>query len=185
MHENKCVNKHWCVLKIHYKRQTTVLSIMFVLVGMMFLVPVITEKAQASINANAFTRLCCFSHVRAHMYTGSFLAGPRPPGWPFEPITNELIWTTIGPVPYGDERGYVSADVGPSHIPVIFHFNNPASGSNTCSGERAGPVIVTCAISSGVHANARFTVLPLVALPDTNGGDANSDNEGDNSGDTP
>jgi len=116
---------------------------------------------------------------------GSFVAGPRPPGWPFEPITNELIWTTIGSGLYGNEKGYVAADVGPSHIPVSFHFSNPARGSNTCSGERAGPVIVTCTITQGVHANARFTVIPLVALPDGNDGDANNDNDGDNSDDTP
>jgi hypothetical protein len=185
VHEDKCVNKHWWILEMDYKKQTAVLSVMFILVGMMFLVSVITEKALASINATAFTRLCCFSHVRAHLYAGSFLLGPGAPGIPGTPIKNELTWITLGSGLYGDEKGYVAADVGPSHIPVSFHFSNPARGSNTCSGERAGPVIVTCTITQGVHANARFTVIPLVALPDVNAGDANSGNEDDNSGDTP
>jgi hypothetical protein len=39
------------VLKMNYKGQTTVLSAVFVLVGMMFLVPAITEKALAKASA--------------------------------------------------------------------------------------------------------------------------------------
>jgi len=38
-----------------------------------FLVSAITEKAQATIDATAFTPSCCFSDVRAHFYAGSFL----------------------------------------------------------------------------------------------------------------
>jgi hypothetical protein len=38
---------------MHYKRQTAVLSVMFVLVGMMFLVPAITGKAMAQLVARA------------------------------------------------------------------------------------------------------------------------------------
>ena len=48
------------VLKIGYKRQTTI-AVMFVLVGMMFLVPTITEKALAVIAAEAATKPCCFA----------------------------------------------------------------------------------------------------------------------------
>jgi hypothetical protein len=39
--------------KTDYKRQTTVLSVSFVLVGMMVLVPAINEKALATIDAHA------------------------------------------------------------------------------------------------------------------------------------
>jgi hypothetical protein len=48
--EYKCVNKRMWILKTDYKRQTTVLSIMFVLI-----VPAMTEKALAIIRATAHT----------------------------------------------------------------------------------------------------------------------------------
>jgi hypothetical protein len=168
-------------LKMDYKRQTAGLSVMFVLVGMVFLVSAITEKAQATIDATAFTPSCCFSHVRAYFYAGSFLLGPGPPGNPFGPIKNELRWITKGDGFYGNERGYVAADVGPSHVPVTFHFNNPARGENTCGVEPH--YLGRCSITQGVHALARFTVVPT--LSDANDGNANGGDEGDNSGDTP
>jgi hypothetical protein len=160
-----------------YKRQTAVLSAMFVLVGMMFLVSAITEKAQATIDATASTSSCCFSNVKAHLYAGSFLLGPGPPGNPFGPIKNELRWITKGSGFYGDEKGYVAADAGPSHVSVTFHFFYPAKGRNTCGVEPH--YLGRCTITQGVHALARFTVVPT--LLDANDGD----NEGDNSGDTP
>jgi hypothetical protein len=185
MHEAKCVNKHWWILKMHYKRQTAVLSVMFVLVGMMFLVPAMTEKALASIAATADTVTCCFSHLKYHMDSGRFIIPPIV--FPTRP--DELTWLTIGsssPFGGGDEKGFVAADVTPLHIHVIFHFFNPARGTNTCSVDPPPPV-VTCTISQGVHAGARFIVhiVPSSLLPDANGGDTDSSDEGDNSGDTP
>jgi hypothetical protein len=103
-----------------------------------------------------------------------------PPGNPFGPIKNELRWITIGSGLYGDERGYVAADVGPSHVPVTFHFNNPARGTNTCGVEPTYGG--SCTITRAVHAQATFTVVPSLLA---DGGDANGGDEGDNSDDTP
>jgi hypothetical protein len=181
IHEDKCVNKHWCRLKMDYKRQTVVLSVMFVLVGMV-LISAITEKALAIISGLATTRPGPFSHLAFHMDSGKFLIPPHythPLG-----ARDELQWITIGsssPFGGGDEKGYVAADAGPRHVPVTFHFFNPARGTNTCSVD---PVSVgSCRISQGPQAGAVFTVnnLPSPALSDSNDGD----NEDDNSGDTP
>lgn len=46
-----------------HKGQTTVLAGVFVLVGMMFLVPATTGKAQAAIKAEASTKPCCFAKL--------------------------------------------------------------------------------------------------------------------------
>ncbi|MGC1932374.1 MAG: hypothetical protein WA667_25665 [Candidatus Nitrosopolaris sp.] len=171
---------------MHYKRQTAGLSVIFVLVGMVFLVSAITEKELASVAATAHTPICCFSSVKYHMYAGRFIVPPIV--YPTKP--DELIWLTIGsssPFGGGDEKGYVAADAGPHHFPVKFNFFNPARGPNTCGVEP--PHVGRCTISQGVHAGAQFfldsLVPPSPALSDGNDGDANSDNEGDNSGDTP
>jgi uncharacterized membrane protein len=50
VHEDICMLN---IPKMDYKRQTTVLSVMFVLAGMVVLVPAITEKAEAKIFAEA------------------------------------------------------------------------------------------------------------------------------------
>jgi hypothetical protein len=183
----QCVNERRCILKMDYKRQTTVLSIMFVFVGMMFLVPAMTEKAQASISAHAETPICCFSGVKYHMYVGKMVIPPF-----VSPLRKtELTWFTMGNANRifggGDERGFVAADVGPAHVPIQFNFFNPAKGSNTCSVDP--PWLGKCDISGGTHAGVRFDVIYIFLgsppLPNANGGDANGGNDGDDSGDAP
>jgi hypothetical protein len=190
MNQDKCVNKRLWILKTDYKRQTTVLSVIFVLVGMMLVVPAMTEKAHASILASAISHVGSFSDVRGHMYAGEFLPGHEP-----RSITPyQIIWGTHGrcspprcfpPIPSGgDERGYVAARVGPTLASVEFHFSNPAKGSNTC-GFAPSIYLVTCSITQGVRATAKYDVNFHTGsrLPD--GGDANSADEDDNSDDTP
>jgi hypothetical protein len=170
-----------------YRRRTTVLSVMFVLVGMMFLVPAMTEKALATIDATAISHVGSFSNVRGHMDNGKFQIG-----YP-QTFGDHIYWKTRGSGIFGggDERGYVTAKVGTFGTPVKFSFFNPALGRdrppNTCFVEPGHtPYYETkCTITQGVHATATYEVRPLASLPDAHGGDANSDNEGDNSGDTP
>ena len=165
MHEHKCSNKR------------NVLSVMFVLVGMMlFLVPATTEKALAMIFAVAETPICCFSSIKYHMYEGRFLIPP------LFPNRDEIEWVTIGsasPFGGGNERGYVVADVGPHHIPISFHFFNPARGPNTCGVDP--PFRGTCTITQGVRASASYHVTYLSSLPPS---DVNGSNQGDNSRNT-
>jgi hypothetical protein len=67
-------------LKTDYNRQTTVISVMFVLAGTMFIVPAITEKALALTSGNAYLNIeGKFYNVRGHLSAGVFL---RPFGYP-------------------------------------------------------------------------------------------------------
>jgi hypothetical protein len=192
IHEDKCVNKRRWILKMDYKRQTRVLSVMFLLVGMMFLVPAITEKAHASIDATARLSTppaisAAFTNVRGHLYAGFF----DPP--PILRSPTEIFWSTFGLG--GNERGYVVATIvgfQPHYFSgdATFHFNNPARGPNTCdkalSSTLSPYLVASCHITQGVHAVATYTVAarPLGASA-SNGGDANGGDEGDNSDDTP
>ena len=165
MHEHKCSNRR------------NVISAMFVLVGMMLLlVSAMTEKALAMIFAVAKTPICCFSSIKYHMYEGRFFIPP------LFPNRDEIEWVTIGsasPFSGGNERGYI-ADVGPHHIPVSFHFSNPARGPHTCGVDP--PFRGTCTITQGVRASASYHVTYLSSLPpsDVNGRDVNGSSHGDN-----
>jgi hypothetical protein len=143
-----------------YKKQATVLSLMFVLVGMMVVVSAITEQALARVDGYALGPPdSVFYNLRWHMDAGRFVVGPINNG-------HLIRWETIGDGLFGggDERGYVSAHVGT--FLVYFHFNNPAAGrgSNTCHGV---PSFVSCTINPrGVFATARYYSYPL---PHANG----------------
>jgi hypothetical protein len=180
IHEDKCVNERR-ILKTHYKKQTTVLSVMFVLVGMMFLIPAITEKAQASITAHARAAFP-FLNVRGIMYPYSGFFTTYPGAVPGSG-GREITWATSGLG--GNEIGQVVANVGPAHTQVHLHFINPFIGPNHCFVQPANAG--SCDITQGIHATARYLVIVggTTILPDANGGDANSGDEGDNSDDTP
>jgi hypothetical protein len=177
MHEDKRVNKHCRILKMDYKRQTAVLSVMFILVGMMFLVPVMTEKALAMITARAHTGGgSYFSNLRWHLDAGHWSSLPHL----VSPA--QIYWKTFPP---SAERGLVEADwnLGSTHFRVGFDFNSPASGiGNSCSVDP--PSVGYCTIPR-VGGIITATYHVLIALPGANGGDANGGDEGDNSGDTP
>ncbi len=159
----------------------------------MFLVPAMTEKALATIDATARTSVCCFTSVRGHLDAGTF----DPP--PFLRSSTEIFWATFGGIIIpGNERGHVVATLtlinrGPPFPSgdATFHFNNPLRGDNTCdtalSQTLSHYLVASCHINPrGFHAVATYT---LAARPlgssSANGGDDNSDDEGDNSDDTP
>src|SRR5215467_990200 len=101
-----------------YKGQTAVLSAIFVFVGMMFLVPAITERALARIDATATgtcgpegqTQPCEFKVVNQQLYSGQWAMWPKVEG-------TSVTWQTSGNPAPGDEKGWVSVnfglDVGP------------------------------------------------------------------------
>jgi hypothetical protein len=98
------------ILKMDYKGQTTVISVIFVLAGIMFLVPVITEKAlgriEASISFSPAFGEKWLTFVSSHLDDGKFVAEPT------KGPTNTALWTTTGTGIFdGDEKGYVKYDV--------------------------------------------------------------------------
>ncbi len=140
-----------------FKGQTAVLSA-FVLVGMVFLVPAITEKAQASIKAvvtgtcgpEGQTLPCSFALVRQHLTFGSWEQFPSSGG-------NNVGWKTRGAEP-GDETGSVVYRVSGGGEAEL-HFANPLIGSNKCdvvilSGQ--GQLSGTCNAGKG-YVDAQFT----------------------------
>ena len=136
-----------------YKRHTAALSVIFVLVEMIFLVPAITDKALARVEGSAISSIGSFSHVSGQMSAGRFAVRPINLG-------NEIIWATIGngPIGGGNERGFVSANV--AGAVAIFHFSNPARGDNTCSVGGTIPHTSRCTITQGVFSRARYFVTP-------------------------
>jgi len=143
------------LVKVAYKRQTTELSLVFVLGGMMFLVPVITEKALALTDAAAYApAFTDFSNLRTHLDDGKFVFGPTLSG-----DRKIIFWTTTGTGIFGgDETGYVQADVTGYGI-VTFYFSNPASGRNTCSIVAPITLQTECTITQGISAYAKYTLV--------------------------
>jgi hypothetical protein len=152
------VNK---VLKMDFKGQTAVLSAVFVLVGMVFLVPAITEKALAVIKASATgtcgpegdTHPCEFAIYNQHLYSGQWAMWPRVEG-------TSVTWQTSGNPAPGDEKGWVSVNVGANPkvaTSVRLDFDNPNRiGGNNCdvAPRDAG----TCHAGSGYTATFTYTL---------------------------
>jgi hypothetical protein len=120
-----------------YRGHTAVLSAILVLVGMMFLVPAITEKALAVIHATAKgvcgpegqTRPCEF------VYTGARLSASELGAWVSNPTHSGtfVTWSTTGGG--WDEKGFVKYNVsGPTGQKemAVLSFENPLVGSNKC-----------------------------------------------------
>src|SRR5215831_2716222 len=96
-----------------FKGQTAALSAVFVLVGMMFLVPAITEKALAIVNARAtgtcgqpkgpyeHTYPCEFTLVKKSLDKGKWASEPTQSG-------TVVTWSTTGNPAPGDEKGSVT-----------------------------------------------------------------------------
>lgn len=151
------MNERWWIMKMAYKRQTAVLSVVFVLVGMMFLVPAITEKALARTEAVAYPpAFSSFFNVRTHLDAGKFIQ--EPPEKSFIPG-----WVTAGTGLFGgDEKGYVQYDVKDWGT-ATFYFYNPNSGSNTCNVVADPKLQAKCSITQGNFAQATY----LLCLPET------------------
>jgi hypothetical protein len=144
------VNK---VFKMDFKGQTAVLSAMLVLVGMVFLVPAITEKALGGIHATASgecgtktqTHPCQFTLIGRHLGPGTWISQPTPSG-------TRVTWSTGGNV--GDEIGWVLYNVEGGTAKL--YFINPLVGSNECHlYELSAGMTGTC--HAGEGQNAEFT----------------------------
>src|SRR6476661_5884943 len=113
----------FCVAKLMLEKSTTKLAVFLtiffgakiILVG-----PLMTEEVQAHTTSQAISHYATFSDVKGHMQAGKFLKAPT--------HEHDITWQTVGTnVIGGDERGHVSAKVGPSddRVEVKFHFFNP------------------------------------------------------------
>jgi hypothetical protein len=174
VHEDKCVNIHWWILKMDYKQQTTVLSVIFVLVGMMILVPAITGKAEAVINAtvrlHGEAAKLTWTLLEAHMNLGVFTRQPTQKG-------DQIGWNTRGTDASGhDENGFVKYGTGAGDI--TFRFNNPFIGTNTCKMTVENPTLrVDCSITQGNFASLTYNVYHV------NGGNGGEDEGAGGGGD--
>ncbi len=130
------------------------LTVTFVLVGMMFLVPAITQKAQAWTQAHVWSILE-YKNLRWNLDAGTW-GSKVDEGPPHKNPCCPLTWTTVGKGLGGDEKGWVQYDVlslhGRDEIPsvlgtVTFRWYNPTSGTNTCSVDKPPPnIAVGCTI---------------------------------------
>jgi hypothetical protein len=134
------------VLKMDYKGQTTVFAVIFVLGGMMFLVPAITGKAQAAIKAEASTN--CFAKL-TYISSGGNVVNPTPEG-------NIVTWSTM--TKFEETGGEVKYQVV-GYGPVEFYFRISVIGSNTCGTKVETPTLHGgCSISHGMNPQATFYV---------------------------
>ena len=131
-----------------YTRQTA-LSVIFILVGMMFLVPATAEKALAVINASASgdcgpegaSHKCLLTLVGKELDDCSSTGNPCGK-WTREPTQSgtNVNWATAGKeFISGSERGHVyyRVDDGKGGT-VDFFFNNPNGGDNSCKTTHIG-----------------------------------------------
>lgn len=153
--------EQFCVPKLMLEKSTTNLATVFltIFVGAMiiFVSPGLYDQAQAHTTSQAVSHYGPFSDVKGHMQAGKFLKGPT--------HGHDITWQTVGTnVIGGDERGYVSAKVGPvdDRVEVKFHFFNPNKGTNTCHVETPPTVSFhgTCHITQGTGAKADFVISP-------------------------
>ena len=141
--------------------QLAVFSVVFVLMVMVFVIPALSQEANAVIIGQAFAPPgTFFTQVTWNMASGKFTQLPTE-------ILNgaAVLWRTDSTGFFGGlEQGTVFAKVarlnGQDVGPVSFSFSNPISGKNTCSGApNQGPLKVTCHIpSSGSTVTATYEV---------------------------
>jgi len=159
--------------KMEYKGQTTAVAAIFVLVGMMFLVPVITEKALAMITSTAMiTKPKCSGELKLvsyHLEKGIWKVRPSSAGCP-------VMWKTNPNGPAGWEIGDVTYKVmitKSTASPLVkFSFSSPPNGNpNTCHvtfPAGFGPVVGDCTIKQGMYPDANYQVWSK--LPGVDGG---------------
>jgi hypothetical protein len=162
-----------------YRGQTAVLSAILVLVGMMFLVHAITEKALAVIHATAkgvcgkdnppytTTRPCEFSLFSDHLDVGQWTSQPTQYG-------TVVTWSTKGYCVegcIGDEKGSVTYRIyNPLDMKVqtraVLSFENPLIGSNKCGvGTSGGGLEGDCTAGKGMNADFTYNLRwPQVAI---------------------
>ena len=140
------------------KIQTTELTVTFVLVGMIFLVPAITQSALGATGFNVYRTNVDLTKLSYYLDAGVFNEPP-----PKEVFGNVDVWfNTQGSGFYGDEKGYVQyhvldkdkKDLGT----VTIEFSNPAKGANTCSAKSSQGIGTKCTISQAVSATVNWCV---------------------------
>jgi hypothetical protein len=160
------------IVKMGYNR-TTQLSLVFVFVGMMFLVPVITGKALgltiAKVGLSHEGRAIHgeLSIVFEHLDAGVYVVKPFcQNGAGYNP--NFCMWTTKGSGVFGgDEKGWVEVhvDARPFTIGTVkLLFSNPSSGENTCNSEGtlSNGAKVSCTIEQGNVAMATYDIQVVI-----------------------
>ena len=139
------------------KGQTAVLLSIFILVGMVFLVPAMTEKALAGVNAVARFEGC--EHCTWTVYGSSLQSGK----WVERPTVSSsgdtVTWKTTGNPPGGNEEGVVNLEGhGQAHGIKHLTFNNPWFGRNSCSTSAlTGGTNFGGSCDAGYGNNADFT----------------------------
>jgi hypothetical protein len=148
---------------------TTVLSVMFVLTGLIFLVSVPTENALASTFAYVHSlKDSEFKLVIWSLSAGKFVADRFP-----DPDCDGICyWATEGNGIFGDEQGYVKYEVTLfqqhgivraviGHGIVTFLFNNPLIWSNTCNVHAPSDLAASCSITQAkAGAEVNYDVEP-------------------------
>jgi hypothetical protein len=152
-------SKHRKNLEIMTTKNVFSFTLIFVLAGIIILVPNMTEKVLATINAKLFNEIPgqpTLKLVGSHLDKGAWVSTPSETATHSTPAT----WATKGTgIIGGDERGTVTYELQGTHVLVTVFFENPTSGSNHCDINRADPPLTaTCSITQGNHATATYIV---------------------------
>jgi len=138
------------------------LRLALVLVGMMFLVPTITDKALGMtfnqvLDYGKYKVSCCTYHLDR----GVINEGPK------LIKGDQIYWETKGSngiIPSGPEAGYVTAFIKFENKTAEAHFgwSNPGSGSNNCKKNIDPPLTgilkPSCIIEQGVTVKAYYCI---------------------------
>ena len=142
-----------------YKLQATVLTGALILVGMMFLIPAITDKALGAIDNfvwdySKFKVQCCTYHLQE----GQFTTNPT--------VQNEgnIFWSTQGKPVGGLEAGYITATIKfeDKTASANFGWSNPTLGDNNCvvniDPPLKGILKLSCYIGGGALTEAFYCI---------------------------
>lgn len=153
------------ILEVTQKQsiQLTILSVVFVGLMMVFLVPSLTEEAQAFITAKVYTPPDPFGldNFVGTMEKGDFIKKPGYDDWSHHVVT----WITAPDI-FLSDKGKVTADMimgNTTHVfnlgKVMFIFELPTVGSNSCDAKSTNPKYpVECWISGGYDAKLFYSI---------------------------
>lgn len=159
------MNEHYKVSVVHKNALKFVVFFITVGVMMVFLAPMLTEKAEALTKGEAErSHKIQWSNVKSNLYQGKWVTQPH-----FWHGDLQIRWTTTGSGVFGGtEYGSVEADLlqKPSAIAYKAHVKmswyNPSRGDNSCGIEITGPDAWTfrgqCTIEQGAFAQVDFKV---------------------------
>jgi len=156
---------------LKHKPQTTVLTVALVLVGMMFLIPVITDKALGLtdhyvIDYGKYKGDCCTSHLENGK--GKIVA---PPVLVVQGPDTHIYWRTTSSTGItGPEAGYVTASIKFENKTAAakFGWSNPGSGENSCvvniDAPLKGILKPSCFIEQGSNVAAYYCINGATTL---------------------